>query len=375
MQTTSLKIPYVNLAAQHAGLKVELLEAVEADLEKGNFILGEEVSQFEKRFSELCGVPYAVGVNSGTDALILALRVLGVGEGDEVITVPNSFVATAACIRLVDARPVFVDVRNDYNMDPERLERAVNRRTKAIIPVHLTGRPADMDPILALAGRKGIPVVEDAAQAVLAEYRGRRVGSFGTLGCFSMHPLKTLNACGDGGVLTTSDSRIYEELKVLRNLGLKDRNQCLRWSGNSRLDTIQAAMLLVKLKYLETWTGKRRANAAFYQRKLSGVAGLSVPQDQPFERAVYHAFVILCDRRDELKEFLKARGIETAVHYPIPIHLQEAAKELGHRRGDFPVAERQAQRILSLPIYPELMEIDQEYIVSNVRQFYGDPST
>ena len=320
-------------------------------------------------------MPYAVGVNSGTDALILALRVLGVGEGDEVITVPNSFVATAACIRLVDARPVFVDVRNDYNMDPERLERAVNRRTKAIIPVHLTGRPADMDPILALAGRKGIPVVEDAAQAVLAEYRGRRVGSFGTLGCFSMHPLKTLNACGDGGVLTTSDSRIYEELKVLRNLGLKDRNQCLRWSGNSRLDTIQAAMLLVKLKYLETWTGKRRANAAFYQRKLSGVAGLSVPQDQPFERAVYHAFVILCDRRDELKEFLKARGIETAVHYPIPIHLQEAAKELGHRRGDFPVAERQAQRILSLPIYPELMEIDQEYIVSNVRQFYGDPST
>ena len=258
MQTTSLKIPYVNLAAQHAGLKVELLEAVEAVLEKGNFILGEEVSQFEKRFSELCGVPYAVGVNSGTDALILALRVLGVGEGDEVITVPNSFVATAACIRLVDARPVFVDVRNDYNMDPERLERAVNRRTKAIIPVHLTGRPADMDPILALAGRKGIPVVEDAAQAVLAEYRGRRVGSFGTLGCFSMHPLKTLNACGDGGVLTTSDSRIYEELKVLRNLGLKDRNQCLRWSGNSRLDTIQAAMLLVKLKYLETWTGKRR---------------------------------------------------------------------------------------------------------------------
>lgn len=371
MPTTSVKIPYVNLAVQHSGLKSELMESMEAVLEKGNFILGEEVLEFEKRFADLTGVPYAVGVNSGTDALILALRVLGIGQGDEVVTVPNSFVATAGSIRLVGARPIFVDVRDDYNMDPERLEQVITSRTKAILPVHLTGRPADMGPILAIGRRKGIPVVEDAAQAVRAEYRGRRVGSFGTIGCFSMHPLKTLNACGDAGIMTTHDKHIYEELKILRNLGLKDREQCLRWSGNSRLDALQAAVLLVKLRYVDAWTIRRRANAAFYQQGLRDIEGLSVPKEQPFEWAVYHTFVIQCDRRDELKGFLATRGIETAVHYPVPIHLQEAARELRYRAGDFPITEQQAQRILSLPIYPELTEHDLEYIVSNVRQFYG----
>ena len=365
------KVPFVNLVGQHRELKEELLEAIGRVLDRGQFILGEEVEEFERKFSELCGVRFALGVNSGTDALIFALRVLGIGEGDEVITVPNSFVATTGAIFLVGARPVFVDVGEDYNLDPRFLERAVTSRTRAILPVHLTGRATDMDPILEVAKRHRLAVIEDAAQAVMAEYRGKRVGSLGTIGCFSLHPLKTLNACGDGGVLTTQDETLYEKLKLLRNLGLLTRDQCVVWSNQSRLDSLQAAVLLVKLKYLSDWTEKRRENAQFYQRELAGARGLKVPADRPHERAVYHTFVVQAERRDELKRFLAEQGIETAIHYPLPIHLQDAAKGLGYRRGSFPVAERQAERILSLPVYPELTQDQKDWVVTNLRKFYG----
>jgi len=367
----NIKIPYVNIAGQHAPIKTELLEAVGRIIDGGQFILGNEVSTFEQRFAGLCQTRFAVGVNSGTDALILALRALEIGPGDEVITVPNSFVSSTGCIVLVGARPIFIDVRDDYNMDPAQLEQAVTPRTKAILPVHLTGRPADMDAILKIARNHGLYVVEDCAQAVLAEYRGRRVGSFGTIGCFSLHPLKTLNACGDGGVLTTDDEALYERLKTLRNLGLQTRDNCVYWGLNSRLDTVQAAILLVKLKYVEGWTEKRRANAAFYRKALTGISGLKVPVERPFEKAVYHTFVIQAKRRDELKQYLAENGVGSSIHYPIPIHLQDVARGLGYGPGSFPITERQAKCILSLPVYPELTTAELEYVVQLIKAFYG----
>ena len=365
-----MKIPYVNLAAQHAPIKGELMAAIEAVIDGGHFILGEQVTDFERRFAGLCGVEYAVGVNSGTDALLLALRALCIGPGDEVITVPNSFVASTGCIALVGARPVFVDVGEDYNMDPTLIEEAITPRTRAILPVHLTGRMVDMDAICQVARDNGLHVIEDCAQAVCAEYKGRRVGSMGTLGCFSLHPLKTLNACGDGGVVTTNDPHLYEEIRTLRNVGLRSRDDCVVWGHNSRLDTIQAAVLLTKMAYVEEWTERRRDNARAYQQRLASLPQVCVPQDRPHERAVYHTFVIQAERRNELKEHLAANGVGTAVHYPTPIHLHQAAEDLGYGPGSFPVAEAQAARILSLPVYPELEADELEYVVDRVYSFY-----
>ncbi|MFH1767537.1 MAG: DegT/DnrJ/EryC1/StrS family aminotransferase [Candidatus Omnitrophota bacterium] len=368
---TKIKVPYVDIIGQHMSIKEELLQAVGKVIEHGHFVLGKEVAEFEEKFAKLCGVKYAVGLSSGTDALILALKALGIGPGgDEVITVCNSFMTTTSAIVLSGARPVFVDVADDYNIDPSLIEGAITPRTRAILPVHLTGRPADMDPIMEIAKRRGLYVVEDCAQAVYAEYKGKPVGSFGDIGCFSLHPLKTLNACGDGGVLTTNSEQLYNKLIVLRNNGFKNRDECVCWSSNSRLDTIQAAMLLVKLKYLNEWTNRRRDNAAFYKDKLSGLEKVSLPSDKPYEKAVYHTFVISADYRDELKEFLFERGVETKIHYPISIHLQPAARNLGYKHGDFSVAEKQASRILSLPVYPELTQSDLEYVVQCVFSFY-----
>lgn len=374
MSAIAVKVPYLDLAAQHRPLKAELLEAVGGVIDRGQFILGPEVAAFEAGLAAACGVKHAVGLNSGTDALILALRALGIGPGDEVITSANSFVASASCIALAGATPVLVDVRDDYNMDPAALERAVTPRTKAVIPVHLTGRPADMDPIAAVAKKHGLFIVEDCAQAIAAEYRGRRVGSFGAVGCFSLHPLKTLNACGDGGAAVTDDPVLRDKIVLMRNLGLQSRENCTVWSSNSRLDTMQAAMLLVKLKHLDSWTDGRRHNAAFYQKALSGISGLRAPQDQPHEKAVYHTFIVQAERRDELKAFLASRGIDTAIHYPRPIHLQDAAAPLAKPHGSFPVAERQAERILSLPVYPELTREQLEWVAASIHDFYTRPA-
>ncbi|MBI3565972.1 MAG: DegT/DnrJ/EryC1/StrS family aminotransferase [Elusimicrobia bacterium] len=374
MSATAVKVPYVDIALQHKPLKAELLAAVGAVIDRGQFILGEEVVRFEEALAARCGTKFAVGLNSGTDALILALRALGVGPGDEVITAANSFVASASCAAVLGATPVLTDVRDDYNMDPAALERAITPRTKAIVPVHLTGRPADMGAIMRIAKTRGIPVVEDCAQAVLAEWDGRPVGSFGAVGCFSLHPLKTLNACGDGGAAVTDDPVLRDKIVLMRNLGLKTRENCTVWSSNSRLDTVQAAMLLVKLKHLDAWTEGRRRNAAFYQKALAGIAGLRVPQDRPNEKAVYHTFIVQAERRDELKAFLAARGIDTAIHYPQPIHVQDAAKPLGKPLGSFPVSEAQATRILSLPVYPELTREQLEWVAASIRDFYAAPA-
>lgn len=368
---TAAPIPYVNVSAQHVTLRSELLEAVERVLTHGHFILGSEVAEFERRFADVCHVPCAVAVGNGTDALVLALRVLGIGPGDEVLTPPNSFVATAAAIALAGARPVFVDAGDDLNIDVTRIEAAITPRTRAILPVHLTGRPAQMGPLMAIARRHQLRVVEDCAQAVAAEYDGQRVGSFGDVGCFSLHPLKTLSACGDGGVLTTSDRALDARLREMRNIGLRTREECVVWSGNSRLDTLQAALLLVKLPHLEEWTGQRRGHADAYRQQLAGIRGIRVPVDRPNERAVYHTFVIQADRRDALRAFLAERGIGTQIHYPVPIHLQPAARELGYGPGSLPVAEAQASRILSLPVYPELTDEDVTRIAASIREFYA----
>jgi len=364
-------IPFINLIAQHAALKTELLEAVARVLGHGQFILGPEVGEFERRVADKCGVRHAVGVGNGTDALIIALTVLGIGEGDEVITPPNSFVATTSAIVMAGARPVFVDSDDDFNIDVARIEAAVTPRTKAILPVHLTGRPARMGPLMQIADARGLHVIEDCAQAFGAEYEGRPVGSFGRIGCFSMHPLKTLNACGDGGVLTTDDGDLAERMRLLRNLGLKTRDECVEWSGNSRLDTLHAAMLLVKLDHLDDWVAQRRVNAAHYRRLLAGVREITPPIDRENERAVYHTFVVQADRRDALAAFLKARGIGTAIHYAVPIHLQPVARHLGCGPGAYPVTESQAARILSLPVYPELRLEDIERVAASIRDFYA----
>ena len=371
--TQKIEVPFTNLASQHSLIKEELMQAVEKVLNHGKFVLGDEVNQFEKQFADLCGVNFAVGVNSGTDALILSLQALGIGPGAEVITVPNSFVATASCISVVGAAPVFVDVQQDLNINTEQIERAITSKTRAIIPVHMTGHPADMSPIIKIAKSYGLAIIEDSAQAVCSEYNGQMVGSFGSVGCFSLHPLKTLNACGDGGVVTTNDVEIYNKIRLLRNMGLEKRDNAKIWSSNSRLDTIQAALLLVKLSYLEQWIKQRISNAHFYQKELGDINEISIPKDSINGKSTYHTFVIQAQDRDDLKQYLKTNGISTAIHYPIPIHLQKAANYLKYKLGDFPVAEKQSKMILSLPIYHGIDSTKLKFVSDHIRTFYNYP--
>ena len=364
-----MKVPFVNLGLQNLLIKNELLERVSGLLDSGQFILGEDLIKFESSFAQLCGTKYALGVANGTDALFLSIKALGIQQGDEVITAPNSFLASASSIHLAGAKPVFADVRDDFNIDPEQIRKAITSKTRAIIPVHLTGRPADMDAILAIAKDHDLAVIEDCAQAVCAEYNHRPVGSFGNLGCFSLHPLKNLSACGDGGVITTNDERLYHLLLKARNHGLRSRDECEFWSYNSRLDNLQAALLNVKLKKLPAWTERRREIAAFYCERLSEFE-IILPRDKPFEKSVYHTFIIQTARRDELKNFLAEKEIDTKIHYPIPIHLQDAAKLLGYKKGDFAVTEHQTETILSLPVFPELSDHQVEYVAETINNFF-----
>ncbi|MCB2212055.1 DegT/DnrJ/EryC1/StrS family aminotransferase [bacterium] len=367
---TMISVPYVDLGADPSSeLARELLASVQEILTSGQFILGAAVDEFERQFAEVCGVKHAIGVGNGTEAIILTLRGLGIGAGDEVITAANSFLASASAIVMAGATPVFADVRDDLNLDPAAVEAVITERTKAILPVHLTGRPAEMGALLEIAERHGLRVIEDAAQAVGAASNGLPVGSFGAAGCFSLHPLKNLAAAGDGGVITTNDDRLADWLRQARNHGLRDRNTCDFWSVNSRLDALQAAMLTVKLRCLDKWTVARRANAAYYRERLADV--VTVPIEKPEEYSVYHTFVIQAERRDELQRFLAERRIGSAVHYPIPIHLQPAAMDLGYRLGSLPVTERLAGQILSLPVHPKLNEEQLAHVVRAIRDFYG----
>ena len=363
-------IPYVDLVTQHAALREEVLAAVARVLDHGQFVFGPEVAQLEERWARQCDVAHAVGVSNGTAGLFLILKALGIGPGDEVITPPNSFLASTSSIVHADATPRFADVGDDFNIDPDSVRRAITPRTRAIIAVHLTGRPADMDALVALAEEHGLDVIEDAAQAIGATCKGRSVGGLGRAACFSLHPLKTVGACGDGGIITTNDDELADRLRLLRNHGLTRRQEdCTEWGYNARLDTIQAAVALVKIERLEEWTACRREHATIYRERLGdgGVgegnasaalggpsAGMSIPTDRPEDRAVYHTFSIEVDRRDELVEHLTSAGVGCAVHYRVPIHLLDVARELGYSRGDLPVAERQADRVVSLPIHEGL---------------------
>ena len=349
-------IPIVDLKAQYQSIKGEIDSAVAKVLESGRYVLGEEVASFEREFARYCGSSQAVAVNSGTSALHLSLLAAGVGPGDEVVTVPFTFVATIAAIRYTGAVPVFVDIEPEsYTMDVTRLETAITPKTKVILPVHLYGQAADMDPILKLARQHGLTVIEDAAQAHGAEYKGRRVGGLGALGCFSFYPSKNLGACGEGGIVVTGNPEHADVLRRLRDWGQGQKYVHEIKGFNCRMDGLQGAILGVKLRHLEEWTEARQTHARRYDELLSDTP-ISAPVEMPYNRHVYHIYAIRTPHRDALHEALGAKGIVTGLHYPIPIHMQPAHADLGYTPGDFPVSEQAAHEVLSLPLYPELPE-------------------
>ena len=363
------RVPYVDFPAQYAEEKEAILACVDRVFARGDFVGGAEIATLEAELAAYCDRKHAVALNSGTDALVLAMAALEIGPGDEVITPPNSFVASTAAIAHLGARPVFADVRDDLNIDPEAVAAAITPRTKAIMPVHLTGRIADMEPLIALAERHGLAIVEDAAQSIGSRYDGKASGSLGDVGCFSAHPLKNLNAAGDAGFLVTDRDEVAERVRLLRNHGLEGRDKVLRWGFVSRLDTLQAAILRMRLGRLEEVIARRRHNVALYCERLA-IPEVFIPPCRDREFNSFHTLVVQVDRRDDLRAFLLERGVETAIHYPVPLHLQPAAADLGYTRGDFPVTERQSERILSLPIHQFLQADDIDFVAETIRSFY-----
>lgn len=361
-------VPYVDLAKQHAALRGDILRAVERVLAHGQFILGPEVEEFEQAIAARLGSPYAIGVASGTDALVLALRALGIGPGDEVLTPSHGFVATALAIRTVGAIPVFVEVDPvSMLLDPESLERALGPRSRVVLPVHLNGFPCAMEEVTRFCQEHDLELVEDCAQALGARHRGRSVGSFG-IGCFSLHPLKPLAACGDGGILTTDDPELARRLRLLRNLGLRDRDHCELVTCNHRLDTLQAAILLAKLPHLDAWLAARRKRAHRYREALGG--RVQLPPEERDSFATYTAFVIRHAKRDRLRSMLAERGVEAKIHYPVAIHQQPAFMDL--RRQELPITQRIVNEILSLPVSPELDLDDQEWVIAALLEALED---
>lgn len=373
-------IPCFDLTRQNAALKEELLRIISGIVDKGQFILGENVAELEKEIAELCGVRFGIGVGNCSDALYLALLACGIGPGDEVITTPFTFFATAGAIARTGAKPVFCDIDPEtYNIDPQKIEALITGRTRALLPVHLYGQPAEMDEILAVARRHNLFVIEDAAQALGAIYKGKPVGSLGDVACISFFPTKNLGAFGDGGMVVTDDAGIAERLRMLRVHGSKKKYYHEILGCNSRLDEIQAAVLRTKLKHLPTWTARRRELAHEYGR-LFHAAGLAskgllyLPQEKINCRHVYNQYTIRVRNRDRLQQHMKEKGIGTVVYYPLPLHLQPAFAGLGYREGDFPEAERAAREVLSLPMFPELTYREVERVVAAVRDFFGDDS-
>lgn len=362
------EVPFLDLKAQFRSIKSELQPAVEKVLESCSYVLGEEVAGFEREFAACHNTAFGIAVNTGTSALHLALLAAGIGPGDEVITVPFTFVATAAAIVYTGARPVFVDVDTvSLTMDVERIEAVITPRTKAILPVHLYGRPADMDPIMEIASSRGLVVIEDACQAHAAEYRGRRVGSIGDMGCFSFYPGKNLGACGEGGMVVTSNEKFDRCIRMLRDWGAESKYHHVLKGYNYRMEGIQGAILRVKLRHLESWTEARRAHAARYDELLAD-SGVKIPDGTSASRHVYHIYAVRAPGRDRLRGELEARGVQTGIHYPIPVHLQPAYAELGYGPGSFPHAEAAAGEVLSLPMFPELTPEQQDAVVAAVRE-------
>lgn len=374
-------VPFIDLVAQYQTIRSEIRDAVDNCFENQHFVLGEEVTKLEEEIAEYCDSRFAIGCASGTDALILALLALGVGPGDEVITSPFTFFASASSIHRVGARPVLVDIDPvSFNIDPDAVERAITPRTKAIMPVHIFGQCAEMDPLWRLSTRHHVPIVEDAAQAIGAEYQGRRAGVLGTIGCFSFFPTKNLGGAGDGGIMTTDDPEIAARLRRLRVHGDKGGYNHVEVGYNSRLDALQAAVLRVKLRHLDSWTAARNQNASRYIDMLSNAGGLPdvvTPAIQRDRRHVFNQFTtrILDGKRDLVAERLKSQQIGCAVYYPIPLHLQECFRYLGYKEGDLPIAEQASQEVLSLPIYSELPAEHLERVVTGIYAAVGQQVT
>ncbi|HEV2665960.1 MAG TPA: DegT/DnrJ/EryC1/StrS family aminotransferase [Blastocatellia bacterium] len=368
-----MKVPLLDLRAQFQTIRGEVMAAVERVFESQHFVLGPEVEAFERDAAEYCQVRHAIGCGSGSDALLLALTALGVGPGDEVVTPSFTFFATAGSITRLGARAVFVDISpDDFNIDPEVIERAITPRAKAILPVHLFGQCAEMEAIREVAERHSLPVIEDAAQAIGAEYHKQRAGAMGAVGCFSFFPSKNLGGAGEGGLMTTDDDNLAEKLRLLRVHGMRPKYHHQVVGVNSRLDALQAAVLRVKLKYLDQWSDARRRNAEHYDRLFAeaGVEEVVTPAVRPNRRHIFNQYTIRCSRRDELMDFLKRRGVGSEIYYPTPLHLQECFAYLGYKPGDLPVTERTSRECLSLPIYPELTEEMRWYVVDTVAEFY-----
>jgi dTDP-4-amino-4,6-dideoxygalactose transaminase len=360
-----MKVPLVDLKAQYQNHKADIDGAIQRVVDTTSFIMGPAVREFEQAFAACCTATHAVGVDSGTGALNLVLRAIGLEPGDEVITTPHTFVATTEMLNHMGAKPVFVDIDpQTYNIDANLIEAAITSRTRAILPVHLYGQPADMDSIIAVAERHGLTVIEDAAQAHAAEYKGRRTGTLGKAAIFSFYPGKNLGAYGDAGAVVTNDDALAEKVRLLRNHGRfgKYEHEIAGWGA--RMDTLQASILGAKLTHLEDWTEKRRAVVAAYRDLLAGVAGVELPYELPYVRHVYHLFVVRVPNRDHVWDQLKARGVGAGVHYPLPLHLQPVYAYLGHRRGDFPQTEAAADSILSLPLYPEMTSEQIQYVAN-----------
>jgi dTDP-4-amino-4,6-dideoxygalactose transaminase len=368
----STGVPLLDLKAQYATIREELDEALAGVFETQRYILGPEVEALEAEVAEYSGCRFGVGVSSGTDALLLSLMGLGIGPGDEVITTPFTFFATGGCIHRLGARPVFTDIEPaSFNLNPELVEKAVTEKTKAIIPVHLFGQCVEMDPLLDVAKKHDLAVVEDAAQAIGSEYKSKRAGSMGTVGCFSFFPSKNLGACGDGGMITTNDEELAARLRILRNHGAKPKYYHQLVGGNFRLDALQAAILRVKRRHLDDWTAARQKNAARYRELFAGCDAVRCPPELPRRRHIYNQFSLRVPRRDQLREHLKSKGIGCEVYYPVPLHVQECFAELGYKQGDLPESEHAAAEALAIPIYPELTAEQQELVAGEIRGFLG----
>ena len=367
-----MKVPFLDLKAHHAPLIEQFDRAIREVIESSAFAGGPFVETFEEEFAAFCGSTYAIAVGNGTDALWLALLALGIGEGDEVITVPNTFIATAEAITYCNARPVFVDVDPDtFTMNPAELEKSLTKKTKAIIPVHLFGQPADMDPILEFARANGLFVIEDAAQAHGAEYKGRKAGAMGDAGCFSFYPGKNLGAFGEAGAVVTNDPELRKQIQMLRDHGQSRKYYHSTMGWNCRMDGIQAAVLSIKLRHLDKANSLRRKHAQEYNQAFAGIDGVLTPFGATYARHVYHVYAIRVQERDALLQHLQKKGVGCAVHYPVPIHLQAAGGNLGYTKGAFPIAENLADEFLSLPMFPELTEEQVEYVARCVSEAVG----
>jgi len=367
-----MQVPLLDLKAQYAKIKDEILAAVSQVLQSQVCIGGPKVAELEQKIAAISDCKFAVGVSSGTDAILSSLMSLDISPDDEVVTTPFTFFATAGCIARTGAKPVFVDIDpRTYNINPSLIEAAVTERTRAIMPVHLFGQMADMDLIMAIANKYNLVVIEDAAQSITSTYKGRKAGSIGTVGCFSFFPSKNLGGAGDGGMVVTNDAQLAQKIELLRKLGAQPKYFHKVIGYNSRLDTLQAAILEVKLKYLDEWSKKRREHAKIYNEAFKGL-DIITPKEESFNYHIYNQYTIAVKNRNELEEYLKKNEIGHDVYYPLPMHLQECYKDLGYKMGDLPISERCSKRVVSLPIFPELVKEEQDFVIEKLREFVGE---